>query len=191
MKLYTRTGDSGQTGLFGGVRVPKNDLRVEACGALDEANAALGVVRSWRPSPRLDEMLDRLQRELFILGAELACADTHRQRLHLQLIDAEHVACLETDIDGLEAELPPMRYFVLPGGCPAAAQLHVARTDVRRAERRIVALLRQAQVRSEVLVYTNRLSDLLFVMARAANLESGVGDIPWTGGDNESAGRTD
>ena len=181
MKLYTRTGDSGETSLFGGARVPKDDSRVEAYGSVDEVNAALGIVRSLNPPVRLDEILDRLQRELFVLGAELGCAETHQDRLRLQRIDAEHIARLESDIDALEAELPGMRHFVLPSGCPAAAALHAARTIVRRAERRLISLGHQAPVRAEIVVYTNRLSDLLFVMARAANHAAGVGDIPWRG----------
>jgi cob(I)alamin adenosyltransferase len=179
MRIYTRTGDGGDTGLFGGIRVSKDDARVEACGTIDETNAALGLARSLEPPPAVDAVLARVQAELFLVGAELACAPGHEARLRLRLIAAEHVRALERDIDGAEQNLAELARFVLPGGTPVAAALHLARTVCRRAERRIVALQREGLTRSELGVYFNRLGDLLFVLARAANAQSGRADELW------------
>jgi cob(I)alamin adenosyltransferase len=180
MKIYTKTGDDGQTGLFGGERVDKCDARVEAYGGVDETNACLGVARAARLSPDVDAALERIQAQLFVLGAELATPASHRNRLRMPLISAEDVTALEGDIDRLEASLPPLTTFVLPAGTPAASALHHARTVCRRAERAVVSIQSAASLRPEVVVFLNRLSDLLFVMARDQNQRSGVPDVAWS-----------
>lgn len=179
MKIYTKTGDDGRTGLFGGERVSKHDSRVDAYGSVDETNALLGVARAARLSPALDGILTRVQAELFVLGAELATPAAHRPRLKLPLLDGAHVAQLEGEIDTLEADLPPLTSFVLPGGSPGSSALHHARTVCRRAERAVVSVQQSAELRAELIVYLNRLSDLLFVMARHQNQSDGVADVPW------------
>jgi cob(I)alamin adenosyltransferase len=179
MKIYTKTGDDGQTGLFGGERVQKNDALVDAYGSVDETNACLGVARAARLTPALDGVLEQIQAQLFVLGAELATPKGHRARIGLPLLDAADIAALEAEIDRLEAGLPPLSSFVLPAGSPGASALHLARTVCRRAERAVVGVARAAEVRSELVVYLNRLSDLLFVMARAENQAAGVPDVAW------------
>lgn len=182
MKIYTRTGDSGETGLLGGKRVPKDHPRIEAVGAVDELNAQIGVVRS-QIAPdsvtlaEISSLLGDIQHQLFDCGAELASPDGTRQSA--LMISADCIAELEGSIDRFEETLPPLTEFILPGGSPAAAQLHVARSTSRRAERRLVALGQSEQVRPELIQYLNRLSDLLFVLARAANQAAGVGDVTW------------
>jgi len=182
VKIYTKTGDDGTTGLFGGARVKKASLRVETYGTLDEANAALGKVR-WAlansPAAAIDEVLAPIQSELFTLGSELACAPGKEASLKLTLIDQAAAERLERAIDAAEEGLAPLTNFVLPGGSAAAAELHVARCVVRRAERLLVALAEHEPVRSETIVYLNRLSDLLFTLARRANHLCGVADVPW------------
>lgn len=178
MKIYTRTGDEGQTGLFGGTRVRKNDIRVEAYGTVDETNAAVGLARAASAPPAIARVLEGIQEDLFVLGAELACDPAQIDKLKTPLIGSQRVAELETSIDEAEATLPPLKHFILPGGSPAAAALHLARTTCRRAERRVLDV---EGVRPEVIVYLNRLSDLLFVLARQANHLAGVDDIPWEG----------
>ena len=179
MKIYTKTGDDGGTGLFGGERVKKDDPRVDAYGSVDETNALLGVARATQLTPGLDAMLERVQTQLFVLGAELATPASHRPRLKLPLIGAAEVEALEADIDRLEAELPPLQTFVLPAGSPGASALHHARTVCRRAERAVVGVQASAELRSLLIVYLNRLSDLLFVMARHQNQSAGVADVAW------------
>lgn len=179
MKIYTKTGDSGTTGLFGGGRVDKDDARVESYGSVDETNAAIGLARAAGVSSSVDGVLAAMQNDLFTLGAELACVPGHEDRLKLTLISATEIARLEQAIDDSEAMLPALSSFVLPGGSTAAAALHAARTSCRRAERRVIALRRTSSVRDEVIVYLNRSSDLLFVLARRANQEAGVPDVPW------------
>jgi cob(I)alamin adenosyltransferase len=179
MKIYTKTGDDGQTGLFGGARVMKSDALVEAYGSVDETNACLGVARAAGLSRGVDTALTRIQAQLFVLGAELATPETHRARIGLPLIGAADIAALEADIDQLEAGLAPLTSFVLPAGSPGASALHHARTVCRRAERAVVGIADPAQLRSELIIYLNRLSDLLFVMARAENQAAGVGDVAW------------
>lgn len=177
MKIYTKTGDSGDTGLFGGPRVSKDDPRIEAYGAVDELNALLGLARTEPMSAQLDVLLARVQNELFDLGAELATPDPMAKGT--ATLGATHIATLEVTIDIYEEQLEPLTQFILPGGCPAAALLHFSRTVCRRAERRIVTLSKIAPVRPELIVYVNRLSDLLFVLARAANHLAGERDVPW------------
>ncbi len=179
MKLYTKTGDDGTTGLFGGARVLKASGRVEAYGTVDELNACLGVVRAEGLGPEIEATLASLQAELFTLGAELACAPGKEDKLRLQLVDGGSVARLEVLIDGFDARLPALTSFVLPGGSRAAAALHLARTVCRRAERHVLAL-DDAPVRPDVVRYLNRLSDLLFVLARAANDEARQPEVLWS-----------
>ena len=179
VKIYTKTGDSGETGLLGGARVSKAAPRVAAYGDVDEVNAWIGFVRSMQPDDRLSAMLDSIQRELFAIGARLADpTGAVADRVAKASVTSADVARLESWIDELEQELPPLRRFILAGGTPAAASLHVARTVCRRAERSVVALGADA-VEKDVLVYLNRLSDLLFVMARAANHRSGIAESEW------------
>lgn len=180
MKIYTRTGDAGTTGLFGGERVDKDAASVDAYGSVDELNAWLGVVRASAGAGELDRVLEQIQADLFTLGAELACVPGKEGRLGMTLVGAADTARLEAHIDAAEAELEPLKSFILPAGSPAAANLHVARTVCRRAERRVIAARRSAPVRDEVVHYLNRLSDLLFVLARAANRHAGVPDSPWS-----------
>ncbi len=175
-RIYTRTGDAGETGLIGGRRVPKDHPRVEAYGAVDELNAHLGAARALARGGQVATLLGEVQHRLFDLGAELA---TPPARSAPAGVRAEDVAALERAIDRYQQRLPPLRAFVLPGGTPLAASLHVARTVCRRAERRVVALSRAEPVRAEVLAYLNRLSDLLFVLARAANRAAGRPDVVW------------
>lgn len=179
MKIYTKTGDTGSTGLFGGPRVSKDDDRIEAYGTVDELNAALGLVRASGLNSDLDEQLSQLQSELFSIGAELATLDPDARGV--RLIGSEHIARLEQWIDQHEATLEPLRHFILPTGSMAAAQLHLARAICRRAERRVVTLERchEASVSDTLLIYLNRLSDLLFVLSRVANARQGVGEIRW------------
>ena len=180
MKIYTRTGDAGQTGLFGGGRVSKTHPRVEAYGDVDELNAALGMARAIEPLPRIDEVLRPVQRDLFAIGALLATPDRDKMKRQLEKasIDERRVGELEHAIDEGDAELEPLRSFIVPGGTPKAAALHVARTVCRRAERRVIAL-EQEEIPAVVLVYLNRLSDLLFTLARVANRRAGAGEVTW------------
>ena len=190
MKLYTKTGDDGTTGLFGGGRVPKASARVAAYGTVDETNAAIGVARAFPSDPGLDEVLARVQDDLFTLGAELACVPGREARLRMALLGEADIARLEAAIDGADAAAPPLKTFVLPGGCPQAAALHVARTVCRRAERAVLAL-DDAAPRREIVVYLNRLSDLLFALARWANVLAGVPDVPWNKRDRPRAATPD
>jgi cob(I)alamin adenosyltransferase len=179
VKIYTKTGDAGETGLFGGTRVSKASARVAAYGDVDELNSTIGVARLHRIDDERDALLGAIQSELFDLGAELAARPG--KQLASPMLDDDDVAALERAIDRAEEELPPLTSFVLPGGAPGAAHLHVARTVCRRAERNIVALAASDTVRPELLRYLNRLSDLLFVLARLANLRANVSDVPWKG----------
>jgi cob(I)alamin adenosyltransferase len=181
VKLYTRRGDAGETDLFGGERVPKDHLRVEAYGAVDELNAALGVAAAATGHADVRALLAVLQSRLFDLGAHLAAPDPERRaKSALPGPREEHVGELERQIDAFEAELPPLRRFVLPGGTPACAAFHLARTVCRRAERRAVALGRGEAVEPLVIRFLNRLSDLLFVLARLENRRAGLPDVEWS-----------
>ncbi len=181
MKIYTRTGDTGGTALFGGGRVSKDHPRVEAYGDVDELNAALGLARAIELMPRIDEVLVPVQRDLFAIGALLATPDHAKMREQLQKarIDEERIAELERAIDDCERELEPLRSFILPGGTPKSGALHVARTICRRAERRVVTLAQEVELPSLVIQYLNRLSDLLFMLARVANRRAGAGEVTW------------
>jgi cob(I)alamin adenosyltransferase len=176
MKIYTRTGDDGSTGLLGPERVQKDSLRIAAVGALDECNAAIGMARSGISGDDLDRMLEDLQSLLFSAGADLACPI---ESAKVERVQAEDVSQLEAAIDRLEDELTPLTAFILPGGTVAAAHIHLARSICRRAEREIVRLSRSEQISSLVLVAVNRMSDLLFVMGRVLNARSGGGDVLW------------
>jgi cob(I)alamin adenosyltransferase len=179
MKIYTRTGDDGSTGLFGGARTSKDSPRVTAYGTIDELNACLGLAAAPDDLPaNLLSIIGRLQAELFEIGANL-CTPPDKPNEHVPNVGDGHVSQLEKDIDTLNEPLPEMRYFILPGGCELAARLHVARTVCRRAEREIITLSREEQVAEIIVTYVNRLSDLLFVMARAANHAAGIEDVPW------------
>jgi cob(I)alamin adenosyltransferase len=181
MKIYTKTGDAGDTGLFGGGRVGKDHPRVEAYGDVDELNAVLGMARSAEPLPRVDEVLVPIQRDLFSVGAILATPKLEKMREQLEKarIDEARITELEGDIDACERELEPLRSFIVPGGTQKAAALHVARTVCRRAERRVVHLQREVEIPEIVIRYLNRLSDLLFMLARVANKHSGRGEVTW------------
>lgn len=180
MKIYTRTGDAGETGLFGGGRVPKTHPRVEAYGDVDELNATIGLARAIQPLPPIDEVLAPIQRDLFAIGALLATPDLEKMKRHLEKasIDDRRIAALEAAIDEGDLELEALKTFILPGGTPKAAALHVARTVCRRAERRVIALV-DDDIPPVVVVYLNRLSDLLFTLARVANHRAGAGEVTW------------
>lgn len=179
MKLYTKTGDDGSTGLFGGERTQKDDVRVEAYGTVDETNTFLGVARTLAGTPETAALLGSIQSDLFVLGAELACVPGKEDKLRMRLLASDDIERLEKAIDHAEEGLPELRSFVLPGGSAIAAELHRARTVCRRAERALIAARRASPIRSELLVYLNRLSDLLFCLARRENFAAGVPDVPW------------
>ncbi|MBM3777611.1 MAG: cob(I)yrinic acid a,c-diamide adenosyltransferase [Acidimicrobiia bacterium] len=177
MKIYTKTGDRGETSLFDNTRVPKSDPRVDAYGEVDELNACLGVVRAAGVDDDMAGLVEQLQQKLFALGARLADSSARiSKRVAKATVTDADVRLLEDAIDRFEEELPPLRAFILPGGSPAGAALHLARTVCRRAERRAVTL---DGVEAVVLTYLNRLSDLLFVMARAVNHRAGVSEVEW------------
>lgn len=178
MKIYTKTGDGGSTSLFGGGRVGKDDARVEAYGEVDELNSVLGVARA-EGLGRLDALAQSLQDQLFTVGSILATPKDSKAAAHIPQVQQAWVDAMEQAIDSYDAELPPLTAFVLPGGTKAAALLHLARTVCRRAERCVVPLHREGVVDAPVVVYLNRLSDLLFAMARYANFLAGVKDVPW------------
>jgi cob(I)alamin adenosyltransferase len=180
-KIYTKTGDDGRTGLFGGGRVGKDHARVEAYGDVDELNAFIGSARSVEMMPRIDEILAPVQRDLFAIGALLATPhpDKHKEQLEKARISDRRIAELEQAIDDGEEELAPLKAFILPGGTAKASALHVARTVCRRAERAIIRLQQTDDVPQVVIVYLNRLSDLLFVLARVANRRAGAGEATW------------
>jgi len=181
-RIYTRGGDAGETSLGDGARVAKHDPRVEAFGTVDEANAAIGLARLSAPA-EADAMLARIQNDLFDLGADLCTPEDGRRAAGALRIQASQVERLEREIDALNAELKPLDSFVLPGGTPCAAHLHLARTVTRRAERLAAALAVRETVNGEALKYLNRLSDHLFVLSRHVN-DKGAGDVLWTPGAN-------
>ncbi len=178
MKIYSRTGDGGETSLFGGQRVPKAALRVETYGTVDELNAHLCRAAAECADLAIASTIAEIQSDLFTTGSDLATPADHRNATRL---DPARVTALEEIIDRLESDLEPLKTFILPGGDPAAATLHIARTVCRRAERRATALAAEEEVSGAAVVYLNRLSDLLFVVARWVNRERGVGDVGWRG----------
>jgi cob(I)alamin adenosyltransferase len=181
MKIYTRTGDAGETGLFGGGRVSKDHPRVQAYGDVDELNSTLGMARAAAPRELFDDLLQGIQRDLFALGGQLATPDPEKVKKALEKaeLSAARITAFERAIDDAEAGLPALTAFVLPAGAPKACALHLARTVCRRAERSVVALARREDIPAAFVVYLNRLSDLLFTLARRANHHQGVGDVTW------------
>lgn len=179
MKIYTRTGDTGSTGLFGGPRVSKDDDRIEAYGTVDELNAAIGMARSAGVDDDIDGQLDQIQHELFSIGAEMATPDPDEH--DLRIIGESHVAHLEALIDTHEGSVEPLKHFILPAGHPAATAMHLARSICRRAERRTVTLVRRHEVSisEDLIIYLNRLSDLLFVLTRVVNHRSQIAEVKW------------
>ncbi len=178
MKIYTKTGDDGSTGLLGGSRVPKSDARIECYGTVDELNASIG----WTATIAGDafaESLRPIQNELFVIGSHLAIGEGSASPASLPALEESAIARLEMQIDTATAQLPPLRNFVLPGGCELSARLHVARTVCRRAERLVVRFAHDRPVAGIIVTYLNRLSDWLFVQARLANQQAGVADVPW------------
>jgi cob(I)alamin adenosyltransferase len=171
-KIYTRTGDDGTTGLGNGERAAKNDTRVEAYGTVDELNSTIGMVLATAVSAEITECLEQVQQDLFDLGGELCIPDT-------EVIDADRVARLEQQLDQLNADLPPLKEFILPGGGAAAAACHLARAVCRRAERRTCSLADNSPVNTHTLQYLNRLSDLLFVIARVMSRHAGADEVLW------------
>lgn len=180
MKIYTKTGDDGTTSLFSGGRVSKTHLRVEAYGTVDELNSILGVVRAHQPDAKTDTLLAQVQRQLFNLGADLATPLDAKSDWVVRM-DAGTVLWLESAIDEMTAQLPELKHFILPGGSAAAAQLQVARTVCRRAERLIVELQTQEPIGDHILNYINRLSDFLFTLARWENMQAGIPEDKWMG----------
>jgi cob(I)alamin adenosyltransferase len=178
MNIYTKTGDRGDTSLFGGQRVPKDALRIEAYGTVDELNSVLGIVRSDNSGDEIDGILEQIQIQLFQLGADLATPRSGKPA-RIRRIDAKDAQGLERIIDRLDGQLKPLKSFVLPGGSPIAARLHFARTVCRRAERIIVRLSRNEDIGEYITIYLNRLSDLLFVLARYANHSGKVPETKW------------
>jgi cob(I)alamin adenosyltransferase len=178
-RVYTRTGDAGETGLGGGQRVGKDSLRIETYGTVDELNSVIGVALAAGLDERLAASLRRVQNELFHLGSDLCILEEDKERLPVPTVEARHVEALEALMDSLGEELEPLQNFILPGGSVGAAHLHVARTVCRRAERCLVALAREEAVGEFTVKYLNRLSDALFVMARYENFRRGAGDVLW------------
>jgi cob(I)alamin adenosyltransferase len=178
MKIYTKTGDDGSTGLFGGGRVRKSDARIESYGTVDELNAALGIARGVAGGS-IGEAIARVQHELFIVGAHLATPEDSPSTLSLPALEESIIGRLEMEIDSAEGELEPLRNFILPGGSELAGRLHFARTVCRRAERILVEFGMDRPISVTIVTYMNRLSDWLFVMARLANRRAGVADILW------------
>ena len=179
MKIYTKTGDRGDTRLFNGVRVRKSDPRVGAYGDVDELNAFIGAATAWIEDDEIRATLSEIQKDLFSVGAQLADPKSQERTNEKFHLPQERITALETAIDRFETELPPLRQFILAGGGPAGALLHVARTVCRRAERRVVDLAGTVDVNPVVIQYLNRLSDFLFVLARTVNQREGKQEIPW------------
>ena len=178
-RVYTRTGDDGTTGLGGGQRVAKDSPRIEAYGTVDELSSAIGLAVALGLHPRLAATLARVQNELFNVGSDLCILEEDKARMPVPVVEERHVEALETLMDELSAALSPLENFILPGGSPGAAQLHVARTVCRRAERLVIALACHEPVGPYVVKYLNRLSDALFVMARFENRQRDVPDVLW------------
>ena len=177
MKIYTKTGDKGETSLFGGQRVWKDDLRIESYGTVDELNSLIGLALTETVYEEIQEVLKRIQNKLFTVGADLATPED--KKIHIKRVDQSFIDESEKDIDYFSSKVPELREFVLPGGTKAAALLHVCRTVCRRAERNIIALNKSVAINDNILVYLNRLSDLFFVLAKFDNYVNGTPDIKW------------
>lgn len=177
--VYTRTGDGGTTSLVGGMRVSKTDARLEAYGTIDELNAQLGLLLTYLTDERDCCLLLRVQNLLFVIGSQLATDTSCRPLMAASVVSEEEIWCLEQEIDRLDASLPRLHAFLLPGGCRAAAVCHVCRTVCRRAERRVLALAQQSEVSAELLSYINRLSDYLFILSRKLNFDAKSAEIFW------------
>jgi len=178
LKIYTKTGDKGVTSLFGGKRVSKDELRIEAYGTVDELNSVLGVARAFNENKQIDEILGQIQDQLFVLGADLATPPDVKSAA-MKRISKDDSASLERIIDELDPQLEPLKSFILPGGSKSASLLHHARAVCRRAERRVVSLKRNGGTSADTVIYLNRLSDLLFVLARYANKVANITEAPW------------
>ncbi len=180
LKIYTKTGDDGSTGLFGGKRVAKDSLRIEGYGTVDELNSLLGMVRAESLPEEFDQLLGSLQEGLFVLGADLATPRGGEKKFSIPRVTSTDIECLEREIDRLEEGLPPLKNFILPGGSSAGAAIHLARTVCRRAERVVVRLAHEEpETGLDPQRYLNRLSDLLFVLARAVNQSASITEHPW------------
>lgn len=183
MPIYTKTGDLGETGVMGGRRVSKDDLRIEACGTIDEASSFLGLAASFSSDAQIKEIIEKIQRDLFAIGSNLATPAEDRTRISYPIpeITAAHVVSLEKIIDEIETQVPALKKFILPGGSEAAAAIHVARSVVRRAERITVSYSKKEHVNPEIIKYLNRLSSLLFELARLANKKENIEEKEWSG----------
>jgi cob(I)alamin adenosyltransferase len=177
MKIYTKKGDQGKTSLFGGKEIEKNNIRLHAYGTVDELNSALGIALTYNLSNKGKSILEELQDQLFVLGADLATLTSKKTKI--DRINCNHIDQLEMWIDDLDKDLPPLTAFILPGGAPAGANLHFSRTVCRRAERFTAELMDSGEANQNCLIYLNRLSDLLFVLARFENQYSGIGETQW------------
>ncbi len=178
MKIYTKTGDTGETSLFGGTRVSKDVLRIEAYGTVDELNSILGVCRSFNTAQEIDSILQQIQDTLFTLGADLATPFSVQSQAITRIAHSDYEV-FERTIDALTEKIEPLKSFILPGGNRVAAMIHLARTVCRRAERYVVRLMHEEEINNETIIYLNRLSDLLFVLARYANALSGTPEVKW------------
>ena len=187
VKIYTKTGDNGDTSLFGGKRLPKSSLRIDAYGTVDELNAQLGAVRALKPPAEVERILEQLQNQLFVLGADLA-TPLNTMSSKIQRIQQDHIQNLEKIIDQMELHLKPLQSFILPGGQLAGAQLHIARTVCRRAERLVDAVGRKEDIGKFPLVFLNRFADLLFVLARYVNVRAGIEESTWNDGPPNESG---
>ncbi len=178
MKIYTKTGDKGESSLFGGKRIPKDATRLESYGTVDELNSIVGICRSMNTVKALDQMLETIQNDLFVLGADLATPQRTASK-HFKRITQKEIKWAEASIDKIEGEVEPLKNFILPGGNRSAAMLHFARTVCRRAERLVVRLAREEEIGDVAIIYLNRLSDLFFMLARWANALSNTPEVKW------------
>jgi len=180
MKIYTKTGDRGETGLFGGERVSKSSLRIEAYGTVDELNAYIGLATTGVTESSIKSLLEKIQNQLFTIGADLATPSNKKnEKLNIKRTPKDFHSAIEKEIDKYEEKLEPLKSFILPGGSTGAAHLHICRTITRRAERRVVALNNEEKIGENIIIFLNRLSDLFFVLARYENAVSGTPDVKW------------
>lgn len=180
MKIYTRTGDNGTTGLVGGTRVKKYDIRLEAYGTIDELNSYIGLIRTLQSDEQADRILEKVQNKLFVIGANLATEESIGEIKRQLPVNKQDIVILEEAMDQMTAELPELRNFILPGGCQASSFCHVARTVCRRAERRIVELAEKTEVDQNLITFVNRLSDYLFVLSRKVSKDQKAAEILWS-----------